>query len=101
MIGHTGSVRCSGKPTKSNERIGFDPLILFDVIFSRITLGIEPRHHSVSESALCTACGPALRRLASVGANDTRSQTRMALGQRIAAGLLALTVICMAAARYV
>jgi len=45
-------------------------------------------------------CGPALRRLARAGGKDARSQTRMALGQRIAAGLLALTVICMAAARY-
>ena len=42
-------------------------------------------------------CGPALRR---AGGKDARSQTRMALGQRIAAGLLTLTVICMAAARY-
>ena len=45
-------------------------------------------------------CGPALRRLARAGGTDPRSQTQMALGQRIAAGLLALTVICMAAARY-
>jgi hypothetical protein len=45
-------------------------------------------------------CGPALRRLQSVGGKDTRLQARVALGHRIAAGLLALTVICMAAARY-
>ena len=45
-------------------------------------------------------CGPALRRLARAGGMDARSQTQMVLGQRIAAGLLALTVICMAAARY-
>jgi hypothetical protein len=45
-------------------------------------------------------CGPALRRLARAGGKDARSETQMALGQRIAAGLLALTVICMAAARY-
>ena len=45
-------------------------------------------------------CGPALRRLARVDGKDARSQTQMALGQRIAAALLALTVICMAAARY-
>jgi hypothetical protein len=42
------------------------------------------------------------RRLRSRNADgkDTRSQTQMALGQRIAAALLALTVICMATARY-
>jgi len=45
-------------------------------------------------------CGPALRRLARADGKDARSQTQMALGQRIAAALLALTVICMAAARY-
>ena len=45
-------------------------------------------------------CGPALRRLARAGGKDARSLTQMALGQRIAAGLMALTVICMAAARY-
>jgi hypothetical protein len=45
-------------------------------------------------------CGPALRRLAKAGGKDPQLQARVALGQRIAAGLLALTVICMAAARY-
>jgi hypothetical protein len=45
-------------------------------------------------------CGPALRRLARADGKDARSQPQMALGQRIAAALLALTVICMAAARY-
>jgi hypothetical protein len=45
-------------------------------------------------------CGPALRQLARAGGEDTRLQTQVALGHRIAAGLLALTVICMAAARY-
>jgi hypothetical protein len=44
-------------------------------------------------------CGPALR-LARGDGKDARSQTRIALGERIAAGLLAVTVICMAAARY-
>jgi hypothetical protein len=46
-------------------------------------------------------CGPALRRLATAGGNNARARTQMALGQRIAAALLALTVICMAAARYI
>jgi hypothetical protein len=45
-------------------------------------------------------CGPALRQLRSLGGRDTRLQARVALGHRIAAGLLALTIICMAAARY-
>ena len=45
-------------------------------------------------------CGPALRQLARAGGKDMRLQTQVALGHRIAAGLLALTVICMAAARY-
>jgi hypothetical protein len=45
-------------------------------------------------------CGPALRQLARAGGKDTRLQAQVALGHRIAAGLLALTVICMAAARY-
>src|SRR5262249_8025998 len=52
----------------------------------------------VAQAALCS---PTLRRLATASGNDARSQTQMALGQRIAAGFLALTVICMAAARYV
>src|SRR5215831_7452178 len=46
-------------------------------------------------------CAPALRQLAREGEKDARSQGRVALGQQIAAALLALTVICMAAARYV
>lgn len=46
-------------------------------------------------------CGPALRRLASAGATDVPSQQRVAVGHRIAGGLLVLTVICMAAARYI
>jgi hypothetical protein len=45
-------------------------------------------------------CGPALRQLGRAGGKDTRLQAQVALGHRIAAGLLALTVICMAAARY-
>ena len=46
-------------------------------------------------------CGPALRQLARVDDRDMRLRVRVALGQRLAAGLLALTVICMAAARYI
>jgi hypothetical protein len=45
-------------------------------------------------------CGPALRQLARNGEKDRQSKAQVALGHRIAAGLLALTVICMAAARY-
>jgi hypothetical protein len=46
-------------------------------------------------------CGSALRRLAAAGGTDKQAQGRVALGHQIAAGLLALTVICMASARYV
>jgi hypothetical protein len=46
-------------------------------------------------------CGAALRQLARADGNDVRSQAQVALGQRIAAGLLVVTVLCMAAARYV
>jgi hypothetical protein len=46
-------------------------------------------------------CGPALRQLTRADGNDVRSQAQVALGQRIAAGLLVVTVLCMAAARYV
>jgi hypothetical protein len=45
-------------------------------------------------------CGPALRQLARSGGTDSQAKTRVVLGHRIAAALLALTVICMAAARY-
>jgi hypothetical protein len=45
-------------------------------------------------------CGSALRQLAREGGKDARFQGRLVLGHRIAAALLALTVICMAAARY-
>ena len=45
-------------------------------------------------------CGRALRQLARNGEKDTGSKVQLALGHRIAAALLALTVICMAAARY-
>lgn len=49
------------------------------------------------QSALC---GPALRQLATAGETNKRAQAQATLGHRIAAGLLALTVVCMAAARY-
>jgi F0F1-type ATP synthase membrane subunit c/vacuolar-type H+-ATPase subunit K len=45
-------------------------------------------------------CGRALRQLARNGENDTQWKVQVALGHQIAAALLALTVICMAAARY-
>ena len=44
-------------------------------------------------------CGPAIRRLR-CEPEDTRGRARIALGQRIGSGLLALAIICMAAARY-
>jgi F0F1-type ATP synthase membrane subunit c/vacuolar-type H+-ATPase subunit K len=45
-------------------------------------------------------CGRALRELARNSEKDAHSKTQVALGHRIAAALLVLTVICMAAARY-
>jgi len=45
------------------------------------------------------SCGPAIRALRS-GGDEGRARARIALGQRVGAGLLALAVICMAAARY-
>ena len=45
-------------------------------------------------------CGPALKQLKPAGYEGGPLQARVALGQRLAAGLLALTVICMAVARY-
>ena len=44
-------------------------------------------------------CGPAIRALRG-GGDAGRARARIALGQRIGAVLLALAVICMAAARY-
>jgi hypothetical protein len=45
--------------------------------------------------------GPALRKLASGGeAEQSPLRARIATGQRVAAGLLTVTVICMTAARY-
>jgi uncharacterized membrane protein len=45
--------------------------------------------------------GPALRKLAKADESDAaRMRRRVATGQRVAAGLMAVTVICMAASRY-
>ena len=44
-------------------------------------------------------CAPAVRALQTNTSDEARA--RIALGQRIGAGLLAVTVICMAAPRYV
>jgi hypothetical protein len=46
-------------------------------------------------------CGPSRRQLAHASGNVGQTRTQMVLGHRIAAGLLMVTVICMAAARYV
>ena len=46
-------------------------------------------------------CGPALQQLKRAQHNGGQLQARVTLGQRVAAGLLALTVICMAVARYI
>jgi hypothetical protein len=46
-------------------------------------------------------CGRALRQLARGDGNDPEARARVAIGHRIASGLLAVTVICMAAARYI
>ena len=45
-------------------------------------------------------CGPAIRALRTGSGDAGRARARIALGQRIGAGLLALAVICMASARY-
>ena len=45
-------------------------------------------------------CGPALRQLTTAAGMNTQLHGRVTFGHRIAAGLLALTVICMATARY-
>ena len=47
------------------------------------------------------ATGPVLRKHATGGGSERSAlHARMVTGQRVAAGLLAITVICMAAARY-
>jgi hypothetical protein len=44
---------------------------------------------------------PVVRRLRSAVGDAERDRTKSALSQRLAAGLLAVTIICMATARYV
>ena len=51
--------------------------------------------------AQAVLCGPALQQLKRAEQKSGQLQARMTLGQRVAAGLLALTVICMAVARYI
>jgi hypothetical protein len=53
----------------------------------------------LAAGAQAALCGRALRQLARNGEKDRRSKVQVAIGHRIAAALLALTVICMAAAR--
>jgi hypothetical protein len=45
--------------------------------------------------------GSAIRKLSKAEIGETVARSRIALAQRIAAGLLAVTIVCMAAARYV
>jgi hypothetical protein len=51
--------------------------------------------------AQAVLCGPALQQLKRAEQKSGQLQARMTLGQRVAAGLLASTVICMAVARYI
>ena len=51
--------------------------------------------------AQAALCGPALQQLKRAEHKGGQLQARVTLGQRVAAGLLALTVICMAVARYI
>ena len=51
--------------------------------------------------AQAALCGPALQQLKRAEHKGGLLQARVTLGQRVAAGLLALTVICMAVARYI
>jgi len=44
--------------------------------------------------------GRAIRKLSKAGIGETVARSRIATAQRIAAGLLAVTIVCMAAARY-
>jgi len=50
-------------------------------------------------SAQVAGCGPALQPVKQAKHKGGQLQARVTLGQRVAAGLLALTVICMAVAR--
>jgi hypothetical protein len=76
-------------------------------LLHRGTPGIQ--EHLLAIGALCAllAAGVqgsgarAVRELSAAGAGDaSRTNSRVAISQRIAAALLAVTVICMAAARY-
>ena len=51
--------------------------------------------------AQAALCGPALQQLRRGEHKGGQLHARVTLGQRVAAGLLALTVICMAVARYI
>ena len=52
-------------------------------------------------SAQAALCGPALKQLKRPEHKGGQLQARVTLGQRVAAGLLALTVTSMAVARYI
>jgi hypothetical protein len=77
-------------------------------LLHRGTLGTPG--HILAFGALCAVVaagvqgmmgGSALRKLSVAGESEvTRLRHRVATGQRIAAGFLAITVTCMAAARY-
>jgi hypothetical protein len=76
-------------------------------LLHRGTPGIQ--EHLLAIGALCAllaagvqgASASAVKRLSAAGAGDTIAASRgVATSQRIAAALLAVTVICMAAARY-
>jgi hypothetical protein len=45
--------------------------------------------------------GGAIRKLTKAEIGETIARSRIALAQRVAAGLLAVTIVCMVAARYV
>ena len=55
----------------------------------------------LAAGAQVALCGPALQQLERAEQKGGQLQARVTLGQRVAAGLLALTVICMAVARYI
>jgi hypothetical protein len=77
-------------------------------LLHRGTLGTPG--HILASGALCALAaagvqgmmgGPALQKLSVAGESEAaRLRQRVATGQRVAAGFLAITVTCMAAARY-
>ena len=75
-------------------------------LLHRGTPGIQERLLEIGAVSALIAAGVqgfgarAARAVATAGAGATPADDRVALTQRIAAALLALTVICMAAARY-